>query len=184
MYFETDEHRYYIMKQFTICAVLASTLITPTLSLAKTQDLGKHGDWHAYKNGNVCYMATPAKTSKGNYTKRGNVVAVVTHRKGQSRDVLSLHAGYPFGKGATVKATVNAKAGKKTETMFTDGEIAWCVDSKADKEMVNYMAKKGTELVVKGQSARGTDTTDTYSLRGMYAAYKAICKACDLKVAG
>ena len=170
------------MIQFTVTAIFAGLLLCPLQSFAKTQDLGKHGVWHAYKNGNVCYMASPAKSSKGNYTKRGNVVAVVTHRKGQSRDVMSLHAGYSFSKGATVKATVKAKAGNKSETMFTDGEIAWFADAKTDSSMVAYMTKKGTELEVKGKSSRGTDTTDTYSLRGMYAAYKTICKACDYKV--
>lgn len=98
-----------------------------------------------------------------------------------SRDVLSLHAGYPFGKGAQVKATVIAKAGNKTENLFTEGEVAWCIDSKTDTDMVKYMAKKGTELVVKGKSKRGTATTDTIDLRGMNAAYNAICKACGVK---
>ena len=38
--------------------------------------------------------------------------------------------------------------------------------------------KLGTKMVVKGVSMRGTNTTDTYSLKGFIAAYKAMNKIC------
>jgi hypothetical protein len=38
--------------------------------------------------------------------------------------------------------------------------------------------KRGNELVFKGTSARGTLTTDSYSLRGVTAAMKALDAAC------
>ena len=38
--------------------------------------------------------------------------------------------------------------------------------------------KAGTTLVVRGTSQRGTNTTDTYSLRGVTAAMTEIDKAC------
>jgi len=41
--------------------------------------------------------------------------------------------------------------------------------------------RAGGELVVKGVSTRGTLTTDTYSLKGFTAAWKAINTACDVK---
>ena len=40
---------------------------------------------------------------------------------------------------------------------------------------------RGARLVVKGTSSRGTKTTDTYSLKGFSAAFKAIGKACKVK---
>ena len=40
---------------------------------------------------------------------------------------------------------------------------------------------KGRQLIVTGYSSRGTKTTDTYSLAGFTAAYKAIGKACGVK---
>ena len=43
--------------------------------------------------------------------------------------------------------------------------------------MVNAMAK-GSKMVVKGTSSRGTPTTDTYSLMGFMAARRAITQAC------
>ena len=44
--------------------------------------------------------------------------------------------------------------------------------------LVNAM-KRGNELVFKGTSERGTLTTDSYSLKGVTAAMKAIDKACS-----
>jgi hypothetical protein len=38
--------------------------------------------------------------------------------------------------------------------------------------------RAGSTMVVKGTSARGTRTTDTYSLKGVSAALDAIDKAC------
>ena len=38
--------------------------------------------------------------------------------------------------------------------------------------------KKGSNLVVKGTSQRGTETTDSYSLTGITAGMAAIDKAC------
>jgi hypothetical protein len=37
-------------------------------------------------------------------------------------------------------------------------------------------------MVVKGTSAHGTATTDTFSLKGMDTAYMAISKACGVEV--
>ena len=44
--------------------------------------------------------------------------------------------------------------------------------------MVQAM-RRGNELVFKGTSERGTLTTDSYSLKGVTAAMKAIDRACS-----
>ena len=38
--------------------------------------------------------------------------------------------------------------------------------------------KKGNKLIVKGQSSRGTDTIDTYTLSGFTLAYNQLFKDC------
>lgn len=163
-------------------ACFISLVLTSTVTFAQApKSLGKHGSWHAYKKGDVCYMVSMAKKSEGKYTKRGNVYAVVTHRpKIQSKNVLSLHAGYPFGKGDEVKVTVKSRKNKKVVKLFTEGEIAWCADAKTDNMMVDQLTKKGSEMLVEGKSSRGTKTKDTYSLAGSLKAYGAICKACGV----
>ncbi len=161
---------------------LISICVAPTLAMAQTpKSLGKFGSWHAYKKGDVCYMVSLAKKSEGKYSKRGDVYAVVTHRpKIKSKNVLSLHAGYPYGKGGEVKVTVKSRKGNKVANLFTEGEVAWCADAKTDDMMADQITKKGSEMVVEGKSSRGTKTKDTYALAGSLKAYNVICKACGI----
>ena len=42
--------------------------------------------------------------------------------------------------------------------------------------------RKGTSMTVHGTTARGTETTDSYSLIGFNKAYAAIGTACGVKV--
>ena len=62
-------------------------------------------------------------------------------------------------------------------TSITDSEAAWLASMDDESGFVASL-KKGTKLVVKGTSGRGTQTTDTYSLAGVTAAMDAIDKAC------
>lgn len=142
--------------------------------------LGDFGDWSAYQfteNGNVaCYMASTPTTAKGAYTKRGEVFSIVTHRPSESRrDEVSFIAGYTHKKDSWVQVAIGGEAFK----LFTQSDGAWAPDKEADAALVAAMIK-GSGMVVKGTSSRGTETTDTYSLKGFTKAYKAINKACGL----
>ncbi len=159
--------------------ILFISFFSITGSFAAAKSLGKHGDWHAYKKDGVCYMVSMAQKSEGKYKKRGDVYLVVTHRPSQkSKNVVSFHAGYSFKKGAQITSTIIAKAGNKTEKLFTEGEIGWFVDAKTDTSMVDYMTKKGISMIFTGTSARGTRTKDTVSLKGAFSAHRAISKSC------
>ena len=140
--------------------------------------IGTFGDWAAYdftENGNkVCYMASQPKTAVGNYTKRGEIFALVTHRPAEkTRDVFSYITGYPYKQGSEVTIEVNGRTFK----LFTQGETAWAPDSAADRALADSI-KAGSKMVVKGVSSRGTLTTDTFGLSGSSKAYQAITEAC------
>jgi hypothetical protein len=62
-------------------------------------------------------------------------------------------------------------------TAIKDSEAAWLASMDDEAGFVTAL-KGGTKLVVRGTSARGTKTTDTYSLAGVTAAMAAIDKAC------
>lgn len=151
-------------------------------SAASAQDvtvIGTHGAWTAYSyqedSGLVCYMASEPTKAEGNYTRRGDVFALVTHRPSEeSLDVVSIVAGYPYKENSDA----NVRIGSTSFDMFTHGERAWNRDEATDKTMVQAMIK-GSSLTVKGTSGRGTLTTDTYSLSGFTAAHKDITKACS-----
>jgi hypothetical protein len=62
-------------------------------------------------------------------------------------------------------------------TTIIDSEAAWLASMDDESAFVAAL-QKGSSLVVKGTSAKGTQTTDTYSLGGVTAAMAAIDKAC------
>jgi hypothetical protein len=62
--------------------------------------------------------------------------------------------------------------------LFTDKDTAW-TNNENDGAIVNSI-KKGETIVLTGKSAKGTETTDTYSLKGSVQAYQEISKACGL----
>ena len=55
-----------------------------------------------------------------------------------------------------------------------------CGESIVEGTIVKAMIQ-GARMIIKGTSSSGTQTTDTYSLKGFTAAYKAINKACKVK---
>jgi len=146
---------------------------------AKPEIIGTYGDWTAYHyrdaRGSICYMVSYPKKDEGKYSKRGNIAAVVTHRPAdKTYDVVNFDAGYTYKNGAPV----TVKIGRTTvSNFFTDGERAWTVDDKTDRQMVSLM-KSGDRMIVDGVSSRGTKTKDTYSLKGFTGAYKAISAKC------
>jgi invasion protein IalB len=62
-------------------------------------------------------------------------------------------------------------------TPIKDNEAAWMSSTSDEPGFITAM-KSGTNLLVAGTSARGTKTTDTYSLAGFTAAIAIIDKAC------
>ena len=149
---------------------------------ALAEDLGTFGDWVGFKGSEagkpLCYLSAEPQKSTGDYTKRGPVYAIITHRPAEkSIGVVSFQAGYTLKDSDPVSVTIDAKT---SFSLFAAGEFAWTREAADDKALVAAM-RAGSVLVVKGTSARGTATTDTYSLSGFTAAMKAIDTACGVK---
>lgn len=141
--------------------------------------LGRHGAWIAYtyqENGQpVCYMTSAPTKSEGDYTRRGDVQMLVTHRPARKAfDVISVVAGYEYKRDADVTFSV----GSTRFQLFTNGDRAWTRDGKTDVTLTQAMIK-GSTATVSGTSSRGTVTTDTFSLSGFTAAHEAISAACN-----
>lgn len=147
----------------------------------EAKQLGQFGDWEAYRESDggkaVCYVGSQPKTAKGKYKKRGKTYVLITHRPAEkSFGVASFKAGYAYRKDSEVDVVIGAETFK----LFTDSGHAFAYDQKTDAALVKAMIR-GAKMVVKGTSSRGTLTTDTYSLKGFSAAYRAIGKACKVK---
>ncbi|MDX5357690.1 MAG: invasion associated locus B family protein [Rhodobacterales bacterium] len=98
--------------------------------------------------------------------RRGDTMLFVTFRPGQgAKGEISFTPGYGYAKGAQVTVEI----GSDKFTLFTDGEWAWPANANDDAALLAAM-KKGSEAIVTGESARGTNTKDTFSLMGFSAA--------------
>ncbi len=138
-------------------------------------------DWSAFSekdNGDtVCWIASQPKKSEGKYSQRGTPYVMVAHRpKEKAIGVVSINAGYTYRKNSRLSVNV----GDSTFHLFTSADTAWAENYKDDTKLVRAMSR-GSVMIVKGTSSRGTRTTDTYSLKGFTAAYKAITSACGIK---
>lgn len=168
-------------KTFALTTLAATTALCAADARASESKLiSTHGDWSVYsftENGNkVCYMAAKEKKAEGNYSSRGEIFALITHRPAEgSKNVFSYIAGYPYKEGSEVSVQV----GSEKFTLFTQDETAWAADADADNRLTDAI-RKGSTMVVKGVSRRGTQTTDTFGLSGSGDAYAAISKECGI----
>lgn len=162
-------------------ATIATLAFTSFGAQAQAPNLiGNFGDWAAYSfeegGSKVCYMVTQPKKAEGNYSKRGDIFALVTHRPAQNtKNVFSYITGYDYKKDSNATVTIDSRNYK----LFTQNDMAWTESQKDDNDLAEAI-RKGSKMVVKGSSSRGTLTTDTISLKGSGDAHDAINKACGV----
>ncbi len=168
---------------FAKILVLSSAVLMTNIAAhaAEPKAIGEFGDWIAYvymeENNKVCYMVGKPSKEEGNYTKRGSVYALITHRPAEkSKNVFSFVAGYPYKTGSEVTVSIGSQRFK----LFTQNETAWAPDSATDNKLVAAI-RSGNQMVINGVSAQGTATTDTFGLKGSSAAHAAISKECGIR---
>lgn len=156
-------------------ALFIAIVCVPQLAAAQ-QLMGTSGDWKIFtlkqSGKKTCYIASTPKKKTGTYSKRDEPYMLVTHRgKG---DEVSVSPGYTLKKGSEVSVSIDKK---KAQKLFIDGELAWAYDSKQDAALVKAM-KAGSSMEVKATSWKDTNSTDTYSLKGITRAHKEMKQLC------
>ena len=144
-----------------------------------TKELAKFNDWTAFAEGEgknlACMAVSKPKKSEGNYTKRGDVFAIITHLPGQKKwNEFSVVAGYNYKTNSNPEILID----QKKFQLFTSGSRAWSFSPSDDEKIINFL-KKSIKMKVVGTSSRGTITTDSFSLLGFSKAYKKINEACN-----
>ena len=154
-------------------------------SLASTAPKAVYGDWrlfvHDSGQAKSCYIAGEPKRSTPKNARSGDIFMIIAHRPGQGvRNEVSVRIGYPFSATSEPFARVGAdEYGFFTGVQVENGADEWAwLESLTDQPRLVTAMKRGNELVFKATSARGTLTTDSYSLRGVTAAMKALDAAC------
>ncbi len=173
------------MKRLLVIAALAALAVWAAPSAA--QDLGRHEDWSAHRLTNeegkrVCLMWSKPKKAEGKYKRRGEILALVSHRPDEGKfGNVSFEMGYPFAPGKELSVSVDG--GRAIRIPADDSEpgedesLVWHPSPEVDRRLVRAM-QGGLEMVATGYSKRGTKTVDTWSLRGFTAAWKAISRSC------
>ena len=142
-----------------------------------TKKIGQFDNWIVYsKSKSLCYIIAQPEKSEGKYTMRGRVrIVVYRNSEKKVKNVLGIDFGYSFPDGSNALIEIDSK---KSFKLSTFGQTAWTGSkTKTDEEIINEMIK-GNILIAKGKSKRGTDTKDTYSLKGFAKAIKKIRNNC------
>ena len=169
-----------IMFNFSYLTILITSLLL-FVGLIESKEISKFKDWSSYAEGEgknlACMAVSKPKKSEGNYKRRGDVFAIITHLPGQDKfNEFSIVAGYNFKTDSNPEATI----GDMKFQLFTSGSRAWSFSPSDDEKIIKYL-KSSMKMKIVGTSSRGTITTDTYSLIGFSKAYQAINEACNKK---
>jgi len=131
--------------------------------------LGQFGDWGAYAASpggkKICFaLAKPAssETNPPGRPRNPSYMFISTRPADKVTNEVSIIIGYPFKPGTDATADV----GSTNYALYTQQDGAWIKNATEEAHMVDAM-RSGQNAVVKGTSAKGTQSSDTYSLKGL-----------------
>jgi hypothetical protein len=163
-------------------AVAAFSLAASVASAQEsTNRVATMTDWNVFteESPKECWGVSKPKESVNSRdgqpvsVRRGDILLFVTFRPGKPGEI-SFTGGYPFAGGSTVDVTVDGQPYQ----LFTDGEWAWPGSAEDDAKLLAAL-KNGTTATLTARSGRGTQTADTFSLRGFTAAMEDAEKRCQ-----
>jgi invasion protein IalB len=145
--------------------------------------LGQFGDWGAYTASpggrKVCFALSKPTSSvdvPANRRTAANVVYLfISTRPSENvkEEVSVLVTGYTFRPAAEASVSIgNAKF-----AMYTQNDGAW-VKNAADESQLVSALRGGQDAAVKATTAKGTQTTDTFSLKGLSQALDRAAQEC------
>ena len=155
------------MKNYLTFFIFILILTFATSSYANVE----MGKWNFIKEVDYCFIGSaPVETDLPESKQRGNTYILV-YRINKSKDaIVQISAGYPYKKGQNVDVTID----NVQFDFYSDDDTAWSND---DNKVI-FAMKKGIKLIVKGESSRGTKTTDIYTLKGFTASYNQLFNDC------
>jgi invasion protein IalB len=147
---------------------------------AQPKLLGQYGMWGAYTAApggkKVCFaLAKPSasETNPPNRPRNPVYLFISTRPADKVANEISLVVGYPFKAGAEATAQV----GGSSFALYTQQDGAWIKNATDEAKMVDAM-RGGDNAVINGTSAKGTQSTDTFSLKGVSQALDRTAQEC------
>jgi hypothetical protein len=142
--------------------------------------IGQFGNWGAYTatpNGKkVCFALAKPMSSKTNPPNRPRdpAYAFISTRPAEKVvNEVSIMIGYQLKPGSESSIEV----GGANYAMYTQGDGLWIKNAAEEERMVDAM-RKAPNAVVKGMSAKGTETSDTFSMKGLAQALDRLAQDC------
>ena len=147
---------------------------------AQPKLLGQYGEWGAYTASpagkKVCFAIakpTSSVTNPPNRPRNPVYTFISTRPADKVTNEVSIIIGYPFKPGTEASADI----GSTSFALYTQQDGAWIKNAADEANMVSAM-RGGDTMVVKGASAKGTQTTDTFTLKGVSQALDRLAQEC------
>jgi hypothetical protein len=152
----------------------------PVAGPAKPTLLGQYGEWGAYTatpgGRKICFAISKpaaAETKPADRPRNQPYMFISTRPADRVTNEVSIMVGYPF----KTSSEATAEVGATTFQLYTQGDGAWIKNAAEEAHMVDAM-RAGDSAVVKGTSAKGTESIDTYSLKGLTEALDRLAQEC------
>jgi hypothetical protein len=147
---------------------------------AQPKLLGQYGTWGAYTASQggkkVCFAIakpTSAETNPPNRPRNPAYMFISTRPADKVTNEVSIVVGYPFKPSSDARAQI----GSTSFALYTQQDGAWIKNAAEEAHMVDLMRTADT-AVVRGVSVKGTESTDTYTLRGIAQALERTAQEC------
>ena len=166
------------MKKISL-VILFSFMSSISYGEENLKSLGKFKDWESFilsqEGSKICFAQSIPVVRAPKKLKRDPSRLFVSFRPAENiKNEVSVTNGYEF----KPKAPVAAKSGKKSYDLFSKGRFAWVVDNEDETKLIRTM-KKASRLMIIGNTDKGDQTTDHYSMMGFTKAYNAAKKSCS-----
>jgi hypothetical protein len=166
-----------VIRSIALAAIASVSLVSS--ASAQTVSLVDHqGTWSLYADTatpkEVCFVASQPQAVEPIGANRGPIYFYISAwPKDGIKLEPSIKAGYPVKPDKDMTVTI----GSDTFKMYGKGDRGFVLDPTEELKLIESM-KKGSSAVVKGLSAKGTGTTDTYSLAGLAQALDKMATTC------
>ncbi|MAJ85705.1 MAG: hypothetical protein CL687_01860 [Candidatus Pelagibacter sp.] len=163
-------------KIFFVCA-LTIFFVSKTYA-ASPVSTGKNKNWESFTfstdKGKVCFaQSVPIKRSPSSFKRNESRIFVTFRPKENIKDEISITSGHEYK-----SSSVTARSGKNNFSFFSQKNFAWLLDEREEQKLIKVM-KRATDLMVKADSKKGTQSTDHYSMMGFTKAYNTAKKNCN-----
>jgi len=161
-----------------LLVVLLSLITSSLFAEENLKSIGKYKNWESFsltqEGAKICFAQSIPIIRAPKKLKRDPSRLFVTFRPSEKiKNEVSVTNGYEFKS----KTPVIAKSGKKTYDLFSKGRFAWVVDNEDETKLILTM-KKASRLMIIGNTNKGDQTTDHYSMMGFTKAYNTAKKYC------